>query len=83
MKKIAISLTVIACAAFAATAIAQTPAAHPALGAWGVDLNAMDKSVKPGDDFFMFVNGTWYKNTAVPADRTRTAAKAVSQSATA
>jgi putative endopeptidase len=32
----------------------------------------MDKSVKPGDDFFMFVNGAWYKNAAIPPDRTRT-----------
>ena len=72
MRKIAICLSTIACAAFMATAIAQTPAAHPAFGAWGVDLSAMDKSVKPGDDFFMFVNGAWYKNTAIPPDRTRT-----------
>jgi putative endopeptidase len=31
----------------------------------------MDKSVKPNDDFFKFVNGTWYKNTEIPADKTR------------
>ena len=28
-------------------------------GTWGVDLDAMDKSVKPGDDFFRYVNGKW------------------------
>jgi hypothetical protein len=34
-----------------------------------IDLAALDKSVKPGDDFFSFVNGTWVKNTEIPADR--------------
>jgi putative endopeptidase len=29
----------------------------------------MDKSVKPGDDFFSYVNGTWAKNTPIPSDR--------------
>ena len=29
----------------------------------GIDLAAMDKSVKPGDDFFVFANGSWVKNT--------------------
>jgi putative endopeptidase len=41
----------------------------PALGAWGVDLTAMDRSVKPGDDFFSYVNGTWVKKTTIPAER--------------
>ena len=31
----------------------------------------MDKSVKPGDDFFRYVNGTWFDKTEIPADRTR------------
>jgi predicted metalloendopeptidase len=37
----------------------------------GIDLSLMDKSVKPSDDFFNFVNGTWIKNTEIPADKTR------------
>jgi putative endopeptidase len=41
----------------------------PQLGTWGVDLSGMDKSVKPGDSFFDFANGTWVKNTEIPADR--------------
>ena len=40
-------------------------------GNWGFDLSAMDKSVKPGDDFFRYVGGTWMKNTPIPADRSR------------
>lgn len=37
----------------------------------GIQLMYMDKSVKPGDDFFRYVNGTWFDNTEIPADRTR------------
>ena len=41
-------------------------------GTWGIDLSAMDKSVKPGDDFYMYVNGAWYKNAVIPPDRVST-----------
>ena len=37
----------------------------------GINLDLMDKTVKPADDFFKFVNGTWLKNTEIPADKTR------------
>ncbi|MEO8515665.1 MAG: M13 family metallopeptidase [Flavobacterium sp.] len=37
----------------------------------GINLGLMDKSVKPGNDFFRFVNGTWYDQTAIPSDKTR------------
>jgi putative endopeptidase len=29
----------------------------------------MDKSVKPGDDFYDYASGTWQKTTEIPADR--------------
>lgn len=41
-----------------------------AIGAWGIDLTARDLNVDPGDDFFSYVNGTWIRNTEIPADRT-------------
>ncbi|MBP6010860.1 MAG: M13 family metallopeptidase [Alphaproteobacteria bacterium] len=41
------------------------------IGTWGFDLTAMDRSMKPGDDFFRHVGGTWMKNTPIPADRSR------------
>jgi putative endopeptidase len=37
----------------------------------GIALEYMDQSVKPGDDFFRYVNGTWYDKTEIPNDRTR------------
>jgi predicted metalloendopeptidase len=35
----------------------------------GIEPGWMDTSVKPGDDFFSYADGTWVKNTAIPADR--------------
>jgi len=47
---------------------AARPAA--AIGAWGVDLTAMDASMKPGNDFYRYCNGHWIDTTEIPADRT-------------
>ncbi|HUF12943.1 MAG TPA: M13 family metallopeptidase [Longimicrobiales bacterium] len=35
----------------------------------GVDLSAFDRSVRPQDDFYRFVNGGWLARTEIPADR--------------
>jgi putative endopeptidase len=37
----------------------------------GINTSLMDKTVSPKNDFFNFVNGTWLKNTEIPADKTR------------
>jgi putative endopeptidase len=37
--------------------------------AHGLDVKGMDMSVKPGDDFFMYANGSWYRATEIPPDR--------------
>ena len=42
----------------------------PIYGSWGYDATAMDSAVKPGDDFFAYVNGSWAKRTAIASDRT-------------
>jgi putative endopeptidase len=47
------------------------------MGAWGIDLAGMDRSVKPGDDFFGYVNGNWAKNTPIPSDRSSYGAFAI------
>ena len=40
-------------------------------GDFGINLTAMDQNVKPGDDFYKYVNGTWLANFEIPADRAR------------
>ena len=35
-------------------------------GTWPVDDNNMDLSVKPGDNFFMYCNGSWWNSATVP-----------------
>jgi putative endopeptidase len=42
----------------------------PAFAPWGVDLSAIDSGIKPGDDFFDYVNGAWAKRTEIAPDRT-------------
>jgi len=37
----------------------------------GIIVENMDTSLRPNDDFFGYVNGTWYDKTEIPADRTR------------
>ena len=35
----------------------------------GVDLQGMDKSVAPGDEFNLYANGAWVKATPIPPDK--------------
>ena len=35
----------------------------------GLALANMDKSIRPGDDFFMYMNGAWIDQTEIPADK--------------
>ncbi|MCL6698068.1 M13 family metallopeptidase [Sphingomonas sp. NSE70-1] len=44
-------------------------AGEAAVSASGIDLKAMDKNVKPGDDFYAYANGGWMNATEIPADR--------------
>ena len=37
----------------------------------GLDLIHLDRTVRPQDDLFRFVNGTWLDTTEIPADRAR------------
>ena len=36
----------------------------------GINISYFDNKVKPADDFFRFVNGTWLDKTEIPNDRT-------------
>ncbi|WP_157217263.1 M13 family metallopeptidase [Flavisphingomonas formosensis] len=60
----AISATVAATAHRVASASGK-----PAIGSYGFDESGMDRSVAPGDDFYLYANGDWAKKTPIPADR--------------
>ncbi|MFN8092689.1 MAG: M13 family metallopeptidase [Vicinamibacteria bacterium] len=53
----------------AAAAAPESAPQKPQNGAWGLDLTGMDPSVKPGDDFYRYVNGKWDERTVIPADK--------------
>ena len=38
-------------------------------GEWGVDLEARDSAVAPGEDFYRYVNGRWLKSARIPGDK--------------
>lgn len=48
---------------------ASRASAGPQYGPWGFDLTAMDRSVKPGDDFNRYASGAWLERTAIPPDK--------------
>jgi putative endopeptidase len=39
------------------------------IGRFGLDLRAMDLSIRPGEDFYRYVNGNWLKTANIPADQ--------------
>jgi endothelin-converting enzyme/putative endopeptidase len=61
----------LATASLAAVAIpAWAQQSKPVYGSWGYNPSAMDATVKPGDDFFAYVNGAWFKKAEIAPDRT-------------
>ncbi len=47
----------------------ETAAEAPAAPVSGIEVEYFDQSVKPGDDFFKYVNGKWLAETEIPADK--------------
>ncbi|WP_240096541.1 M13 family metallopeptidase [Thermomonas flagellata] len=70
----ALPLALLAGCQRAAAPAPATPAAAPAPAAptIGIDLAALDKAVRPGDDFYAYANGGWEKTAQIPADRAST-----------
>ena len=61
--------------AFALPAQAQqAPSDIPPNQTHGIDVTNIDRSVKPGDDFFQYADGEWLKRTEIPPDRGRVGA---------
>ena len=71
----ALAFTLAACATPQTSPEAEQPPApaapapaEPALSS-GLRLTNFDRNVRPQDDFYRFVNGTWLAKTEIPADR--------------
>jgi putative endopeptidase len=58
-----------ACALFAIAPITADAQTAPAPETHGIVIANMDRSVKPGDDFYRYANGNWLKRTEIPPDR--------------
>jgi len=65
MKKTAIAFVLAGFLTVSLTATAQKTSKK------FIDPANMDLSVKPGDNFYLYANGNWVKNTPVPASKTR------------
>ncbi|WP_313261581.1 M13 family metallopeptidase [Sphingobacterium multivorum] len=65
MKKLTLALIFLA-GVYTQHAEAQTAGTVPDKG---LDLSLMDKSVRPQDDFYNYVSGTWMKTAKIPSDK--------------
>ena len=61
--------TAVASLAIASCKTEKKTAPKPEEKVQGIILENMDTSVKPTDDFFRHVNGTWMDKTEIPADQ--------------
>ena len=61
--------TIFALGMFSLVLVRAQEAPQPALH--GIAVANMDRSVKPGDDFYQYANGDWIKRTEIPPDRGR------------
>ncbi len=65
MKKTVVALLLAGCLTFSMTGQAQNTSRK------FIDPANMDLSVKPGDNFYLYANGNWIKNTPIPGSKTR------------
>ena len=70
MKKLSLSLFLLAgmCAQHTLTAQTKTTKTTTVKDK-GLDISSMDKSVRPQDDFYNYVSGTWMKTAKIPSDK--------------
>ena len=53
-----------------AIALISTPNSNGQEPRSDLDTSSFDQNVRPQDDLYQFVNGTWLKNTPIPGDKT-------------
>ena len=58
---------IVLCAVFSTLALSAQEAAAPETH--GIVVASMDRSVKPGDNFYLYANGDWIKRAVIPPDR--------------
>src|SRR3954454_7540864 len=63
LASLSIFLVLLIGSAFAQESPSSVPEKH------GIDPSKMDTSVRPGDDFFEYSDGSWLKRTEIPPDR--------------
>lgn len=63
-------LTAAICAMFASCKQAKLKATEQN-ALQSIDLKALDTTISPADDFFLFANGMWIANTEIPASESR------------
>jgi predicted metalloendopeptidase len=73
--RITLAPVTLALAVLSAPALAAQANQHRPVG--GLDVAGMDRSVRPGEDFWEYANGTWLKRTEIPADRSSWSSDAV------
>ncbi|HEY7636261.1 MAG TPA: M13 family metallopeptidase [Gemmatimonadales bacterium] len=71
------SLTLLAAGTALAAAGPVSAQANQVRPVQGLDVAGMDRSVQPGDSFFQYANGTWLKQTEIPADRSSWSSDAI------
>ena len=69
MRKLIIAAAVVAALAACSRQEPAETAADAAAPVSGLALENMDTSIRPGDDFFRYVNGKWLDETEIPADK--------------
>src|SRR5437868_2986711 len=65
------SFTIIIISLIAALGLRAEPQPQIAQNSPPIDPKNMDTSIKPGDDFFRYANGTWIKRTEIPPEYSR------------
>ena len=68
MRRFLLATTLLAAPLLAQTAAAPS-APKPRYGTWGLELQDMDRSVKPGDGFYHYAEGTWLRTHPIAADK--------------
>ena len=75
MKLLSLPLALVACIAAPHASLAQTssltaqPATATASPRLGVNTKNFDPQVRPQDNFYEAINGSWLRNTKIPADK--------------